>query len=218
MEVLYALFSTFLVLVAGIVATFSHHSYTRSRLSKVLYWRAKRTRSWVLVFLYEVCVAVVMGWASETLKQHTLAKGETFWIPDIQPPYSPEDLHDLMRGYGAEGRHMYARIELFDIFVYGQGYALLLSSALQWASGEDGTITPLSMIAWHAWVADQVENAAQLYCVLSFDEEGPDAVWKAVAYVGTIFNVSKWAMVAFGVVSFVRLAVQQRGGQKTKSD
>ena len=93
--------------------------------------------------------------------------------------------------------------------MYGQGYALLLSSALQWVSRDQEVITQLSMLPWHAWAFDQVENAAQTYCVLSFDEGGPSAVWRAASIVGCVANVSKWGLIAVAMVSFVRIVVRR---------
>jgi len=217
MTVAYGVFSGLLVSVAATVAMLSFHSPSRNRFTKALHWRAQRKSRWVALFLYEGFVAFVIGWASEILKAQTLAKGESFWLPDIQPPYSPEALYDLFRGYGADGRNLYFKIELWDIFVYGQGYALLLSSALQWVSG-DQVITQLSMLPWRAWAFDQVENAAQTYCVLSFDEEGPSAVWRAAAIVGCAANVSKWVLFAVAIVSFVRIVAKRHIEKRTKSD
>lgn len=203
-----AILPSFVLLwTAAIIATYLLGSGDNV-VTKVGHWRAKTPLEWIAAILYGGVVTFVIGQLTAKVEELTLAKGEAFWCPDIQPPYSPSELYDVLRGYGSDGRRWYVFTELWDIFIYGYNYALFWSSALQWASGKRG-ITSLSMLPWIVWCLDQLENSAQTYCVLNFDEEGPSSLWKAAAVVGNAANCSKWAGFGIFVASTLWLAARR---------
>mmetsp|Transcript_31897 Transcript_31897/g.42407 ORF Transcript_31897/g.42407 Transcript_31897/m.42407 type:complete len:98 (-) Transcript_31897:661-954(-) len=93
----------------------------------------------------------------------------------------------------------------------------MLSSLLQWAGTGTSNNNPddvpsrhLSMLPWIVWGLDQMENSAHLFCLLNFDEHGPDVMWSSVASVGSIANVSKWLLFGVSILSFIVLAARRK--------
>jgi hypothetical protein len=155
------------------------------RIDGAASWR----RVGVLLVAYVVLVSALDAF-EKRIKEHSGGLG----VPDLLHGFTAAELYARLEAFGAEGRRLYFFAELVDLvypLVYATFFAFVLALAVRALLAPGSRWTALCLLPYGAMVSDYLENT----CFFTVLGAWPTRL-DAVASLGGVFNLIKWAIFA----------------------
>jgi hypothetical protein len=170
-------------------------------IAKLSTWLGSIAKGWlVLIFFVAdgIFSAVIMPGAQAKLEALSGGVGPL----DLTFFPSAEKVLAAIVAYGAEGRPLYANIELTaDIIypiVYTFFFSLLMTYLLQRAFDKDSKLQRLNVLPFGAWAFDMLENVCILTLLFSFPAQSA-----LMAFALGLFNGIKWLFAGASILSIL---------------
>jgi len=160
-----------------------------------------------------VVLVFLMAWL--TMCTITFTAYDTFntaSVPDIYFGYSSKELYAMYEAWGEEGRKVYIRLAMGDLFLFIPAYTILFGAILINVLGKPGFTENLAWITIFSALCDYAETSVQAFGCIIFPEHLSDVSYA----VGSIANQLKWVSLSVSGALLLIAGALQHGKKMHK--